>query len=60
MRHTGLKKKTEGDAQKGPVQQSKWASEKENKEGREIINANAPQMPDRLELSEVTAVFGGC
>lgn len=23
-----------------------------------IINANAPQKPDRLEFSEVTAVFG--
>lgn len=27
------------------------------KDGREIINANASQKPDRLELSEVTAVF---
>ena len=30
------------------------------KDGREIINANASQKPDRLELLEVTAVFGGC
>lgn len=35
-------------------------TEGESDEGKEIINANASQKPDRLELSEVTAVFGGC
>lgn len=50
----------EKDTQKGAAKQSEQAPERETKGGREIINANAPQMLDRLELSEVTAVFGGC